>query len=302
MKLSVVDAGGETSTVPSLDAVGGIVGVGHRVVHGGPRFTDPTLVDDDVVQALRDLRELAPLHNEPALAALDDARARFPDVPHVAVFDTAFHATLPAVARTYALPARFRDRGIRRYGFHGISVQSVVERVPAKRLVVAHLGGGSSVTAVLDGRSVDTTMGFTPLEGVPMGSRSGSVDPGALLHLLAHGVGLDELTHALEQESGLVALAGTSDMRKLESASSTEARLAVDLYCYRVAQAVAAMAVALGGVDVLAFTGGIGARSSTVRDAVCARLGHLAVAEVVGLESHEEQVIARAVRDLLARQ
>src|SRR5207237_4373918 len=164
------------------------------------------------------------------------ARRALPDGPPVAVFGPAFHATIPPEASTYALPRRFREeRGIRRYGFHGLSVEWAAERVPVPRLVVCHLGGGSSVTAVRDGRSVDTTMGFTPLEGVPMGTRAGSVDPGALLYLLRHGVPLEELDHALEYESGLTALAGSGDVATAESDPSPDANLALDVYCYRLA-------------------------------------------------------------------
>jgi len=298
VKLTLVgsdDAARAVETGDTLD----VCAVGHRVVHGGPRFVEPVVIDAEVVGGIRAVSELAPLHNEPALAAIAEWRLRLPNVPHVAVFDTAFHATIPEVARTYALPARYRDLGIRRYGFHGISVQSVAERLRVPRLVVCHLGGGSSVTAVLDGTSVDTTMGFTPLEGVPMGSRSGSIDPGALLHLLRHGTSVEALATALEHESGLVGLAGTDDVRALEQSVNAVARFALELYCYRVAQAVAAMAVPLGGVDVLAFTGGIGARSERVRDTIAARLEHLAVDRVVALESQEDRVIAAATRALV---
>jgi len=203
LKLSVV-ADDETShRVDSLESAPHVVAVGHRVVHGGERLSEPALIDDSVLAELERLIALAPLHNAPAVAAIEAAQRALPDVPHVAVFDTAFHRTLPDIARTYLLPERFRERGIRRFGFHGLSVQWVAEQVAAPRLVVCHLGGGSSVTAVLDGRSVDTTMGFTPLEGVPMATRAGSLDPGALLFLLRQGVPLEELDNALEHESGL---------------------------------------------------------------------------------------------------
>src|SRR5581483_7485972 len=188
----------------------------------------------------------------PALDALDQARELFPAVPHVAVFDTAFHRTLPERASTYPLPERFRARGIRRYGFHGLSVAWAVEQVPVSRLVVCHLGGGCSVTAVRDGQSIDTTTGFTPLEGVPMGTRAGSVDPGALLYLLRSGVTLDELDEALEHESGLVGLAGTDDVKALLQSDDPPALLALEIFAYRVAQAVSAMATAIGGIDALA--------------------------------------------------
>src|ERR671933_2186877 len=189
LKLSLVEADGSSEPVASLAAAPRDVdAVAHRVVHGGSRFREPVVIDDEVERELAALTDLAPLHNHPALTAIESARRTLPDVPHVAVFDTAFHAAIPPEATTYALPRRFREElGIRRFGFHGLSVQWAAERVPAPRLVVCHLGGGCSVTAVRDGRSVDTTMGFTPLEGVPMATRAGSVDPGALLHLLRRG-------------------------------------------------------------------------------------------------------------------
>ena len=203
LKLSVVDATERSKPVASLDDAPPVSAIAHRVVHGGDRFVEPTLIDDGVADELRELVELAPLHMQPALDALAKARALLPDLPHVAVFDTEFHRTLPERAATYALPERWRALGIRRYGFHGLSVAWAAEQIRVRRLVVCHLGGGCSVTAVLDGRSVDTTMGFTPLEGVPMGTRPGSIDPGALIYLLRHEVAIDELESGLEHDSGL---------------------------------------------------------------------------------------------------
>jgi acetate kinase len=281
----------EDGAARRLDALEGAAAeaVGHRIVHGGSRFDRPVVVDDAVVDALDGLTELAPLHNGPALAALARARAALPDVPHVAVFDTSFHATIPPEASTYAVPERWRHAwGIRRYGFHGIAVEWVAGAVKAGRLVVCHLGGGCSVTAVRDGRSVDTTMGFSPLEGVPMATRSGSVDPGALLHVLReHGLSAEELDRVLEHESGLEALGGLDD------------RLGFAVFTYRVAQAVAAMAAALGGLDVLAFSGGIGENRPDVREAVAGRLAFLGGFRVDVVPAREELVIARAVRRLL---
>ena len=259
------------------------------MVHGGSRFIEPTLVDDDVIAAIEELRPLAPLHNEPALEAIRAAREALPDRPQVAVFDTAFHATIPEAAATYAIPRAWREEwGIRRYGFHGIAVASVVAQLKAPRIVVCHLGGGCSVTAVLDGRSVDTTMGFSPLEGVPMATRSGSVDPGALIYLVEErGVSITQLGHVLEHESGLVALGGLDDP------------LGLSVYTYRIAGAVAQMAMALGGVDVLAFSGGVGENRPDVRDEVAGRLSFLGEFSVVAVTAHEELVIAEAVRQLL---
>jgi acetate kinase len=286
-------------------------------VHGGARFREHVLVDDAVVAAIRELTPLAPLHNAPALDALDRARELLSDVPHVAVFDTAFHATLTEEAATYALPAKWRDEwGIRRFGFHGLSVEWAADRVRAPRLVVCHLGGGCSVTAVRDGHSVDTTMGFTPLEGVPMATRSGSVDPGALLYVLREGLGgVADVDHALEHESGLLALGGSPDVRELHGT------LALRVFEHRVAQAVAAMAASLGGLDALVFTAGIGEHASAVRTGICRRLAFLGVdldpeaneraegdaeigaetsaVRVAVVRAREELVVARAVRSLV---
>jgi acetate kinase len=229
--------------------------------------------------------EVAPLHNRPALVALERARRALPGVPHVAVSDSAFHRTISEEARRYALPARWRS--VERLGFHGLAVESVVEQVDASRVAVCHLGGGCSVTAVRDGRSVDTSMGFTPLEGPPMGTRSGSVDPGALLHLLRSGVSIDELDRALNEESGLAALGGLDDA------------FAFAHFTYHLAKAVAAMSAVLGGLDVLAFSGGIGENRADVREAVADRLRHVGAFDVRAVPAREDAVIARHVRALL---
>ncbi|HVS85036.1 MAG TPA: hypothetical protein VHD91_05360 [Gaiellaceae bacterium] len=269
--------------------------VGHRIVHGGRRFTEPVVVDDAVEAAIEELSPLAPLHNPPALEALRRARATLPVVPHVAVFDTAFHRTIPPAASTYAVPARWRDEwGVHRYGFHGINVQWVASQVRARRLVVAHLGGGSSVTAVLDGRSVDTTMGFSPLEGVPMTTRAGSVDPGALVYLLRGRLTLEELAEQLEHESGLAALSdgGSGDVREASP-------LALDVYVHRVAGAIAAMASACGGIDALAFSGGIGEHADAVRERIVERVRFLGDFRVEVVPAREELVIAAETRRVL---
>jgi len=285
LKLHLVDG----DQAHAVDAFVPAEAVGHRVVHGGARFVQPTPIDDDVIGGIEDLRPLAPLHNEPALAAIRDARAALPDVPHVAVFDTAFHRTIPHEAATYAIPRTWReDWAIRRYGFHGIAVESVAAVVDVDRLVACHLGGGCSVTAVLRGASVDTTMGFTPLEGVPMATRSGSVDPGALLYLLRErGLSADDVDHALERESGLAALGGLDD------------REGFAVYTYAVACAAARMAVALGGVDVLAFSGGVGENRADVRESVAERLALLGDLRVEVVPAREELVIARAVESVV---
>jgi acetate kinase len=324
LKLSVVEGDESATKIGSLAAAPeDVTAVAHRVVHGGLRFLEPTLIDDAVELELAAVTELAPLHNTPALAAIREARRLLPDLPHVAVFDSAFHRTIPDEASTYALSSRLREWGIRRYGFHGLSVQWASEQVPASRLVVCHLGGGCSVTAVRDGRSVDTTMGFTPLEGVPMATRAGSVDPGALVYLLRHHLTLEALDHELEHESGLAGLSGISgDVRELERSDEPTARLALEVFVYRVATAVGAMAVALGGLEALVFSAGIGENSASLRQARCGRLGFLGVeldpeanasarpnatvsasrsnVRIVILEAREDIMAARAARKLLA--
>jgi acetate kinase len=269
--------------------------IGHRVVHGGP-LTRPCLITRDVELEIDRMTVLAPLQNARTLDGIRRAREALPGVPHVAVFDTGFHSGMPEAASTYPLPARWRDEfGIRRYGFHGINVQWVASQVRVPRLVVCHLGGGCSVTAVRDGRSVDTTMGFTPLEGVPMATRAGSVDPGALVYLLRErGVGVDELNDGLEHESGLAGLSGggSGDIREASS-------LALDVFVHRVSAAVAAMAVACGGIDGLAFTGGIGEHAEDVRARIVGRVRFLGDFAVEVVPAREELVIAAETRRVI---
>jgi acetate kinase len=271
--------------------------VGHRVVHGGESLVEPCLITDAVERELQRLTPLAPLQSARTLEVIRKAREALAVVPQVAVFDTGFHATMPAEAATYALPARWREElGIRRFGFHGINVQWVSEQVRVPRLVVCHLGGGCSVTAVRDGHSVDTTMGFTPLEGVPMATRSGSVDPGALLYLLrTGGLDADAVEHGLEHESGIAGLSGggSGDIRDASP-------LALAVFVYRVAAAIGAMAVACGGIDVLAFTGGIGEHAHDVRARIVERVAFLGDVEVRVVPAREELVIAAATERVLA--
>jgi acetate kinase len=270
-------------------ALPAIVAVGHRVVHGGERFTAPVAIDDETLAGLDDLADLAPLHNPIAVAVIREARTRLPGSPHVAVFDTAFHATLPVEARRYPVPDDWLiDHGIRRFGFHGLSVEWSTRRTsdllgrPVRdlRLIVAHLGGGCSVTAVDGGRSVDTSMGLTPLEGLMMGTRAGSIDPGIAFRLHRGGMPLDEIEHRLEHESGLLGVGGTDDMRTLlrgESGGDDRAALAIALFVRRAAGAIAAAATTLPTLDALVFTGGIGEHAATVRSRICGRLGMLGV-------------------------
>jgi acetate kinase len=285
LKVDVVDEGVRVDshdalpkTAPRVDAVG------HRIVHGGEDFVEPVVVDDDVERRLRDLVDLAPLHQPKSLAGLDAARELLPGVPHVACFDTAFHSTMPIAASTYALPQAWRERWpIRRYGFHGLShawaTSRVRERHPeARRLVTCHLGAGGSLAAVLDGRCVDTTMGFTPLDGLVMATRSGSVDPGLLLWLEEHeGLSPTDIAYALEHDSGLMGLAGTSDMRELLDRDDAAARDAVEIYLHRLVCCIGAMTASLGGLDCLVFTGGVGENAAAIRDRAGARLAYLGV-------------------------
>ena len=268
---------------------GSIAAVGHRVVHGGERFTDATLIDDATLTQLQDLSTLAPLHNPVALDTIRAARVLLPSVAHVAAFDTAFHATLPDAARTYPIPQAWRTaHGIRRFGFHGLSVDWSVGRaaelldrpVGELRLVVAHLGSGCSVTAVDRGASVDTSMGFTPLEGLMMGTRSGSIDPGIPLHLEREGLAdAAAIADALEHGSGLLGVSGISGemrlVREAAAAGDPRASLAVDLFVRSAARAIAAATTSLDELDALVFTGGIGEHDAATRSAVVARLALL---------------------------
>jgi acetate kinase len=264
---------------------------GHRIVHGGTLFTGPVQVDDAVRKQLQDLTDLAPLHQPKSLAALDAVCALLPGVTAVASFDTAFHTTIPAAAATYAIPAEWRSRyGIRRYGFHGLShaycsrraAQLTGRPLADLRIITCHLGAGASLAAVLAGRSVDTTMGFTPLEGLVMATRSGSVDPGLVLWLEEHEhLSPRQVATALESQSGMLALAGTADMHEAGQAAvrgDPTAQQAIDVYIHRLAGGIAAMSAATGGIDVLAFTGGVGENSALVRRRAAQRLAFLGVA------------------------
>ncbi|MGE5227173.1 MAG: acetate/propionate family kinase [Planctomycetaceae bacterium] len=273
----------------AIEGFGAIDAVGHRIVHGGTVYSRPVRIDEQVIARLETLTDLAPLHQPKSLAALGAVSAVLPDTPSVACFDTAFHATLPAAAATYALPSEWRKRwDLRRFGFHGLShayasrrASELLGRPAGLRLVTCHLGAGASLAAILDGRSVDTTMGFTPLEGIVMATRSGTVDPGLVIWLLEHvGMPPAELAATLEHRSGLLGLAGTGDMRAILSRASegdADARLALDVYVHRLRAAIAAMAASLGGLDALLFTGGVGERSAPVRALAAEGLAFLGV-------------------------
>jgi acetate kinase len=255
-----------------------IDGVGCRVVHGGSRFVQPERVDDAVIAEIRALADLAPLHNPLALEVIEEVRRSLPSVPIVAVFDTAFHQTMPAIASTYAIP---RDIDVRRYGFHGISYSYIVSRLSRPRMIVCHLGNGASVCAIRDGKSIDTSMGFTPMEGLVMGTRSGDLDPGAILYLLRHGKSEPDLDTLLNKRSGLLGISGrTGDVRELESAANAgdeRAELALEIFAYRTTKYIGAYAAALSGVDALVFTAGIGEHSSSMRARISSSLAFLGI-------------------------
>ncbi|HKS57194.1 MAG TPA: acetate/propionate family kinase [Steroidobacteraceae bacterium] len=260
----------------------------HRIVHGGESFVQPTRIDDQVLEAIEQLSHLAPLHNPPALAAVRQARKAYPRTPHIAIFDTAFHATLPLAAREYALPQDLRQRfGIRRYGFHGISHAHVMQSVATHmgvdagklRIVSCHLGNGASAAAIEHGRSVETSMGMTPLEGLVMGTRAGDLDPGVLLHLLhAKAIDAKALDDVLNKKAGMQGLTGTHDMREIErraAAGDETCRVAIGIYAHRVRKYIGAYAAVMGGADVIAFTGGVGENSAVIRRACLERLEFL---------------------------
>jgi acetate kinase len=284
------DAAAIRESVPSLANRGfGVVDVaGHRIVHGGTVYRGPVRIDAEVRRRLGELTDLAPLHQPPALAALDAVSSIMPDVPAVACFDTAFHATIPDAASTYALPSEWRERwSVRKFGFHGLSHAYIARRVASLtgrddlRIVSCHLGAGASLCAIANGRSVETTMGFTPLDGLVMATRSGSVDPGLVLWLVTDAkMPAAEVSQSLEGRSGLAGLAGTSDMREVLSRASSgdaDAVLARDVYLHRLRGLIGSMAAALGGLDVLVFTGGVGENSEEIRRRAMDGLGFLGV-------------------------
>ena len=309
-----------------------LAAAGHRIVHGGSQFTKPERVSPEFLAQLETLLPLDPDHLPEALSGIRFISQRLPELPQIACFDTAFHKGLSTVARMYALPRRFYDGGVRRYGFHGLSYEYVLGELRALdgpladgRVIIAHLGNGASMAALHDGKSADTSMGFTPLEGLVMGTRSGDVDAGAIIYLLEQGkMSAEELNTQLNKRSGLLGVSGSSeDMRDLlqKSASDPHAAEAVELFCYRAKKYIGAYAAALGGLDVLAFTGGIGERAASVREKICAGLEFLGIqldpqrnqsnallisqedarVKVRVVETNEELMIVRHVRAALSR-
>jgi acetate kinase len=278
--------------------------IGHRIVHGGHQLRRHCLIDDEVLRQLETAVAFAPLHTPPALSVIRFAQEHFPGLPQAACFDTTFHAGLPDVARVLPIPKEFQSEGLQRYGFHGLSCESIMRQLgddaPA-RVVIAHLGNGASVTAVKHGQSIDTSMGLTPTGGVVMGTRSGDLDPGVLVYLMRQkkfdAAMLEEL---IDHRSGLLGISGvTGDMQRLNEAApaNTDARLAVEMFCYSVRKAVAAMAAGLGGVDLLVFTGGIGENDAKARAAICAGLSWIGI----GLDTARNRSATDLISDPASR-
>jgi acetate kinase len=261
-----------------------LAAAGHRIVHGGPKFTTPQLIDARLKEALKELIPFAPLHLPSQVAIIEAVEAHFPDLPQVACFDTAFHSGMPEVAQRFALPQKLWEQGIRRYGFHGLSYEYVVSKLGrelGRRAIIAHLGNGASMVALKDGLPMDTSMGLTPTGGFMMGTRSGDLDPGVLIHLLKAGYSADRLEQLVDHEAGLLGVSGqTSDMKALLKKSQTDkgARMAVEMFAYQARKFIGAYAAVLNGLDTLVFTGGIGERAAEVRINLCSGLEYLGIA------------------------
>jgi len=281
-----------------------IVGVGHRVVHGAQDFSRPIVLDDAAVARLKEFIPLAPLHQPHNLAGIEAMRAALPGVPQIACFDTAFHRSQPAIAQLFALPRRITAQGVRRYGFHGLSYEYIADVLPQHldekrangRVIVAHLGNGASMCGMIGRKSQVTTMGFTAVEGLMMGTRTGAIDPGVLLYLMDYdGMDVKALTNLLYKESGLLGVSGISqDMRELLASDRPEAKEAVDLFCYRIVREIGSLAAALGGLDALIFTGGIGEHAAAVRAMVCQKLGWLGLELDTAANTRDAESISTA--------
>lgn len=278
-----------------------IKAVAHRVVHGGELFTESTLITPSIINQLKQFNSLAPLHQPHNLAAIEIIQQFHPELPQIACFDTAFHAHHSSLFTTYALPKSLRDRGIRRYGFHGLSFEWIAHSLKkdysslAKgRIIAAHLGNGASLCAMQNGVSIDTTMGLTALDGLPMGTRCGSLDPGAIIYMLRHlGLSLEEVEKILYDDSGLLGLSGlTNDVKELQNSEDPNAHFALDYFCLKGAQYIGMMAIALGGVDGIVFTGGIGENSELVRTNILSRIQCLQPFSVLVIPANEEKMMA----------
>ena len=278
--------------------------IGHRIVHGGPNPRKHCFIDEEVLQKLEAAAVFAPVHMPPALAVIRFAQEHFPEIPQVACFDTTFHAGMPEVARTLPIPKELRSEGIQRYGFHGLSCESIVHQLAENlpdRLIIAHLGNGASITAVKSGKSIDTSMGLTPSGGVIMGTRSGDLDPGVLIYLMREKkLDATSLEDMIDRRSGLLGISGIgSDMRRLHDAASTNdgARLAIEMFCYSVRKQMAAMVAVLGGVDIIVFTGGIGENDHQVRAEICHGLSWVGVS----LDEARNSMVNNPVSDPASR-
>ncbi len=309
---AAVDAGKSNAPIEEMfrwlgehDFLSELAAVGHRLVHGGTRYREPMRVTAEFLREIEKIVPLDPDHLPAAIRGIQFVAGKFPELPQVACFDTAFHRALPEVARMYALPRRLYEKGIQRYGFHGLSYEFVMSELQtlepglaSGRVIIAHLGSGASMVAVRDGKSVDTSMGFTPLEGLVMATRSGDVDPGALIYLMRHEkVSVGAMDKLLNKESGLLGVSGTSgDMRLLIENSGKDSRAdeAVNLFCYRAKKYIGAYAAALGGLDVLVFTGGIGERAAVVRERICDGLEFLGIGLDVASNVANAELISSA--------
>src|SRR6266853_5186411 len=277
-----------------------LAAAGHRIVHGGPKFTAPQQVDKQLKQALKELIPFAPLHLPSQLAMIEAVSEHYPDLPQVACFDTAFHSRMPEVAQRFALPDEFWKKGIKRYGFHGLSYEFVAGKLGkelGRRAIIAHLGNGASMVALRDGVPIDTSMGLTPTSGFMMGTRSGDLDPGVLLYLMAQGYSADRLEDLLNHRSGLLGVSGQSSEMKIlleKRSSDPAAALAVEMFCYQIRKFVGGFAAALGGLDTLVFTGGIGERAAPVRAETCRGLEHLGIEVDSDANARNAEIISRS--------
>lgn len=320
-KLAMFDAGSlartahtqthnETETTSWLCSVGEYksTAIGHRVVHGGDKFVHPTLITPEVLSELEKFTPLAPLHQPVALKLIAEVAKLYPDIPQVACFDTAFHHNMPELERRLPLPQNYYDDGIKRYGFHGLSYQYIASVLPEHlgdkatgRIIVAHLGSGSSMCAMKNMKSVASTMGFSTLDGLMMGTRCGALDAGVILHLLQHKkMSVDKISKLLYKNSGLLGVSGISnDMRELLASGANEARKAVELYCYLAAKQLASLLPAIGGIDALVFTGGIGEHAEPIRNKICSHLSWLGNIPIHIIPTDEEAVIAKSCREVV---
>lgn len=310
VRTEAIQTHSEVETMAWLCSVGEhkISAIGHRVVHGGDKFIHPTLITPEILSELDKFTPLAPLHQPAALKLIAEVANLYPNIPQVACFDTAFHHNMPEIERRLPLPQNYYDEGIKRYGFHGLSYQYIASVLPEHlgekaigRVIVAHLGSGSSMCAMKNLKSMASTMGFSTLDGLMMGTRCGALDVGVILHLLQHKkMSADEISKLLYKNSGLLGVSGTtSDMRELLASSANEARKAVELYCYLAAKQLCSLLPALGGIDALVFTGGIGEHAEPIRQKICSHLTWLGEFTVHTIPTNEEMVIAKSCREVL---